>query len=81
MNITLPDNLRNKIQDVMKDMNTNIDDFVREAVEARLEEELYLREKIREGLESGVSEPMEDVETLKREAREWKMELAPHASL
>jgi len=69
MNITLPDDLKNKIEDAVKDMDTDIEDFVREAIEAQLKEEAYLREKIQEGLDSGKPEPW-DAQDIIRQGHE-----------
>ncbi|GEM_PF-4588309 len=51
MNITLPDDLQSKIADVVKDAHTNIEDFVREAIEAQLKEDAYLRKKNKRRIE------------------------------
>ncbi|MEW6234114.1 MAG: ribbon-helix-helix protein, CopG family [Candidatus Omnitrophota bacterium] len=66
MNITLPDDLKKKIEDAVKDTDTDIEDFVREAIEAQLKEEAYLREKIQEGLDSGKPEPWDAQDIIRR---------------
>ncbi len=66
MNISLPEDLRNKIEDAVKDTDMNIEDFVREAIETQLKEEAYLRKKIQEGLNSGKPQPWDPQDIIRR---------------
>ena len=66
MNITLPDDLQNKIEGAVKDTDTDIEGFVWEAIEAQLKEEAYLRKKIQEGLDSGKPEPWNAHDIIRR---------------
>lgn len=66
MNITLPDELQNKIKDAIKYTDANIEDFVRESIESQLKEEAYLRKKIQEGLDSGNPEPWDAQDMIRR---------------
>ena len=53
-------------EDAVKDTDTEIEDFVREAIEAQLKEEAYLRNKIQEGLDSGKPETWDAQDIIQR---------------
>ncbi|RJP18732.1 MAG: hypothetical protein C4527_28485 [Candidatus Omnitrophota bacterium] len=68
MEIILPIELENKIEHLLEGTGDHIDLFIRQAVEERIQNIEYLREKIKEGMESGPTTLL-NMETIKAEAR------------